>query len=108
MGVGGTRAREGIASEVRVVPARAGAVGLALRRTLVDGGEFGYHLGVLDGDGPPVLVDLAPPCGCDACDNGSAVLLGELDDALLVVLQGGMVHARRGVRRWQGEPWVAG
>ena len=41
-----------------------------------------------------VLVDQQPYCGCDACDDGSARLLGEIDEAVLPIVSGPSVVLR--------------
>ncbi len=40
---------------------------------------------------PDVVVDLWPDCGCDACDDGSAPLLGALDETIGHVVGGPFV-----------------
>lgn len=112
MWVGGFRAREDIGRVVRVVPTRAGALTLFLRRTIIDGAPFGYDIGISDGDGPPVVLGWQPHCGCDACDDGSAYLLDAFDDVILSVLHGGVLHARRGTdtatRTRTSDSWSGG
>jgi len=39
---------------------------------------------------PAVNVHAAPACGCDACDDGAAQLLEEIDEAILAVLEGAL------------------
>ena len=65
------------------------------------------HLGIGAGE-PPRLVEDVPDCGCDACDSGSADLLTVVDDAVLDVVTGALVHVRLGATtaiagrdRWQ-------
>ena len=87
----------------RFVPVRAGALALHASTTIVDDAPFGVEVYVSDGE--PTLVDRLPGCGCDACDDGSAYLLQELDSWMLTVLHRGVVHADGGVRRWIGAPW---
>ncbi|WP_432485695.1 DUF6226 family protein [Kineococcus esterisolvens] len=41
---------------------------------------------------PAVLLTHVPVCGCDACDDGSTVLLDQLDDAVLDVITGAFAH----------------
>ena len=86
-------------SRLRVVePTRPAALRLVVATAVVDGGEFCLDLGTQDGVGPPVLLSVLPDCGCDACDSGSADLLASLDDWVLTVARGGVVHARRSSR----------
>ncbi|MGU3410154.1 DUF6226 family protein [Microbacterium sp. M1A1_1b] len=40
---------------------------------------------------PPVDVGLEPDCGCDACDTGSADLLGAIDDDIVRLLGGDLI-----------------
>lgn len=93
----------------RIEPARAGGIDLLAATTLVDGERFGLDLGVCRHGERPVFLAMVPDCGCDACDSGSADLLEELDDWVLTVAGGGVVHARRGdrcaTRRFRG--WSA-
>ncbi|WP_143016096.1 DUF6226 family protein [Nocardioides szechwanensis] len=105
----------------RIDPTAPGGLALWFARTLVDGAQFGVDVGVGTPTGrsePPVLVDVVPPCGCDACDDGSEALLEAVDDWFVTVARGGVVHARDGERRitrtingWQGtgdadEAWL--
>jgi Family of unknown function (DUF6226) len=75
---------------ISVRPVREGALSL-----LVGFQEFD---GVLDaavvlGAGEPAVWLLTQPvCGCDACDDGSDYLLDELDDHVLAVVTGELVH----------------
>jgi hypothetical protein len=74
-------------------PARATGPSFVLATTLVDGEPFGLDLGLLE-DGEVLLNGSVPMCGCDACDDGSELLLEEVDDAFLALVQGGVVAAR--------------
>ncbi|WP_139977294.1 DUF6226 family protein [Nocardioides litoris] len=121
----------------RITPTTPGALGVLLADTLVDGEPLGIDVGVAapaQAGLPVALVASVPVCGCDACDDGSALLLEELDDTILTIALGGVVHARRGsdavtrrldgwggsldgrwldpdlvapdaVQRWRGRPW---
>ncbi|WP_298993266.1 DUF6226 family protein [uncultured Pseudokineococcus sp.] len=71
-------------------PVRTGAVPLLLCLNKVGTPEHDYLL-VGAGD-PAVEVDLVPDRGCDACDSGSAGLLEELDQHVLDVVAGDLVH----------------
>ena len=53
---------------------------------------------------PTEVLDRQPDCGCDACDTGSADLLGTLDDAFVLALSGGVYTVREGD---EGRPAVA-
>lgn len=93
---GGTDA-EAPAAQARLVPVRDGALSLAVARHSVRPDGFGVDLGVVaPGDDAPVLLEFLPGCGCDACDDGSAELLEALDERVLAVLRGGVLHARHG------------
>lgn len=122
-------------AEVRqLAPGRGGAMSLILATTLIDGSPFGLDIAIAGLGASPVQVDLLPACGCDACDDGSAALLQALDERVLTVARGGVLHARRGsnsatrdwagwsgpgswldgsrpaergVDRWVGEPWLS-
>ena len=57
---------------------------------------------------PAEVLELQPDCGCDACDTGSADLLGTVDDAFVLALGGGVLVVREGdrvVRRELLEGW---
>lgn len=49
---------------------------------------------------PDVVVETQPDCGCDACDTGSADILGTLDEAVARVVGGPFVALR-------GDGWGA-
>jgi hypothetical protein len=68
-------------------PEAAGAARLVLARTV--GGEDGTCPGILIAVGEPSvpIVEL-PQCGCDACDDGSAALLEQVDIAVLSTIDG--------------------
>ncbi|GAB3460044.1 hypothetical protein GCM10027519_20390 [Kineococcus endophyticus] len=61
--------------------------------------EGGVWMGAGD---PAVPVVRLPVCGCDACDDGGALLAGELDDRVLDVLGGSFTHVRLGDARVVG------
>jgi hypothetical protein len=82
----------------RLVPTRPGGLVLILETTIVDGAPYGVEVRVGDGHGDPAFLDRLPYCGCDACDDGSDVLLENLDGQVLTVLQGGVVRAEIGER----------
>lgn len=78
-----------------LVPRRVGRLGLAVVRWSTAPQRFGVDLGlVAPGDDTAVLLESIPDCGCDACDSGSADLLEQLDEWVLTVACGGIVHAR--------------
>lgn len=71
-------------------PYRAGTLPLllVLRSVLTDDDAL------LIGTGEPAaLLSRAPECGCDACDDGSAGLLEVIDEQVLDVVTGSLVHA---------------
>jgi Family of unknown function (DUF6226) len=80
----------------QVTPVRPGGLTLLFATTLVDGTPFGLDVATVSGGGRPVFLDPVPDCGCDACDSGSADLLGTLDGWVLRVARGGVLHARSG------------
>lgn len=93
-----------------LVPHRVGGLSLAVTRwsTAPEGFELDLGL-VAPGDDVPVFLEAIPDCGCDACDSGSADLLQQLDDWVLTVVRGGVVHAgsadasvSRTFHSWQG------
>lgn len=73
---------------VQVVrPRRRGALPLVLGGV----GTTAEHEALVVATGTPfVEVDLVPDCGCDACDQGSAELLREVDEAVLAVVDGSL------------------
>jgi hypothetical protein len=75
---------------VRLVPVADGALPLevGVRAALEDVPGTGVDLRVGD---PAAVVASRPHCGCDACDDGSARLLEEIDDAFTGILGGGFV-----------------
>lgn len=80
----------------RIKPVRPGGLTLLFATTLVDGAPFGLDVGIAVGGSRPVFLEPVPTCGCDACDSGSADLLGTLDGWVLAVARGGVLHARSG------------
>jgi hypothetical protein len=78
---------------------------------------------------PTAIITVIPPCGCDACDDGSEPLLDEVDNVFTSIALGdaAVEHTAtsRRVRligggasgsaphddlipgRWEGEPWLA-
>ena len=58
-------------------------------------GLFAEETFVQVGVGEPVeVLERAPYCGCDACDDGSAALLSGIDDAFVLALSGGVYVVR--------------
>jgi hypothetical protein len=47
---------------------------------------------------PAEVLERQPDCGCDACDTGSADLLGTIDDAFVLALSGGVYAVREGAQ----------
>lgn len=85
---------EGLETAVRLRPSRAGAVPLLLGfRPLDDEADAIVVLGAGD---PAVLLTRLPFCGCDACDDGSEMLLRELDEHIVAVVSGALVHVSSG------------
>lgn len=89
----------------RLVPARAGGLVLLAAETLVDGDPVGLDLAVEEPGGRSLLLASLPPCGCDACDDGSQPELDELDRCVLAVIAGdaGQVLDHPG-SAWNGSP----
>lgn len=107
----------------RVRPSRPGAAPLLIARRGFGGAS--ENLVAIGAGEPAGLLDPGlPDCGCDACDDGSQSLLAALDQAVLVVLGGGVLQVRSGDREvtrtfdgWSGsgslergapERWLAG
>ena len=88
-------------------PRATGAVPLLLCLNGLGSTEHDYLL-VGAGD-PAVEVDLVPDCGCDACDSGSADLLVVIDQRVLDVVAGDLVHITlpSGTIRGRGDGWSA-
>lgn len=73
-----------------VRPVRTGAIPLLVGFQQFDGVA---NAAVVVGAGEPAVLLLSQPaCGCDACDDGSDYLLGELDEHVLAVVTGDLVH----------------
>ncbi|WP_432573235.1 DUF6226 family protein [Kineococcus sp. SYSU DK005] len=97
----------------RLRPHRPGALPLLVGRRGFGGYED--NVVVLGAGEPAVLLAHVPACGCDACDDGSAALLEELDDAVLDVVTGAFAHVstphgavRGGRTGWQAEGAAGG
>jgi len=75
---------------VWVRPVRAGAISLLVGFQELD--DVPDAAVVLGAGEPAVLLLSQPDCGCDACDNGSDYLLDEIDDHVLAVVGGTLVH----------------
>lgn len=93
---------------VLLVPAAPGALALVASSTAA-GDLPVLELGASTPATGAVLLEVLPDCGCDACDSGSADLLQVLDEAVLTLARGGVVHVRSGrsdaTRTWDG--WAA-
>jgi hypothetical protein len=77
---------------LRVRPLRSGAVPLVVGFRSVDGvADSVIDLGFGE---PAVQVTWLPECGCDACDDGSGPLLDRIDDNVMAIVSGEMVHVR--------------
>lgn len=74
----------------RLRPARPGALPLRLAYRDFDGTP---DVTTIVGAGEPAaLLTVLPPCGCDACDEGSGWLLEQLDQHVLAVVTGTVLH----------------
>ncbi|NPC96185.1 DUF6226 family protein [Nocardioides sp. zg-DK7169] len=119
--LGADRSPDQLQRVYRIVPRTPRGLELLCGVTIVDEEPFGVDVGIRAGQVPasaPVFLDTLPSCGCDACDDGSAPLLEELDGWFLSVARGGVLHARRGgdsitrtIDGWQGtgdprESWL--
>jgi hypothetical protein len=85
---------ERLETAVRLRPSRAGAVPLLLGFRRLD--EVADAIVVLGAGDPAVLLTRLPFCGCDACDDGSEMLLRELDEHIAAVVNGALVHVASG------------
>lgn len=71
------------------MPDAPGALLLLLTLRSVDASD--NHLDIGAGD-PAVRILFTPDCGCDACDSGSDGLLEEIDENVLSIVSGDLVH----------------
>jgi hypothetical protein len=94
--VGQSRPPQERPSELHFVPTAADGLILVAATTIVNDAPFGLDLGVRSLEGPSAYLASLPDCGCDACDSGSADLLGQLDRCMISIAQGGVIHARSG------------
>lgn len=85
---------ERLETAVRLRPSRAGAVPLLLGFRPLD--EVAGAIVVLGAGDPAVLLTQLPFCGCDACDDGSEMLLRELDEHVVAVVSGALMHVASG------------
>ena len=88
------RVAERLETAVRLRPSRAGAVPLLLGLRSLD--DVADAIVVLGAGDPAVLLTRLPFCGCDACDDGSEMLLRELDEHVAAVVSGALVHVASG------------
>lgn len=98
---------------VRITSSRPGTLPLFLLER--DGrGEPGGGMslpGLRVGVGrPEVALTILPECGCDACDDGSASLVGAVDEAVRIVISGPLVllRATEWYARWYPGGFGAG
>lgn len=77
----------------QLTPTAPGALALLVGHRTTDGSRFGIDLAVTDPDHGDAFLSGLPFCGCDACDDGSAALLTELDDTIRTIASGGVIHA---------------
>ncbi|MFI1965443.1 DUF6226 family protein [Streptomyces pathocidini] len=85
---------EPLDTTTKLRPARADAVPLVLGTRRLDG--VPGTIVTLGAGEPAVELTTLPDCGCDACDSGSEALLEELDEYVLAVVTGDLVHVTRG------------
>jgi hypothetical protein len=92
---------------VWVHPARTGALPLLVGYRPLD--DVADAIVVLGAGRPAVLLTELPFCGCDACDDGSAYLLGELDEHIAAVVSGALVQVTTpsGTVVTTGRGWTA-
>ncbi|WP_353940868.1 DUF6226 family protein [Streptomyces sp. HUAS MG91] len=83
-----------LSEPVLLRPARADAVPLVFGFGAID--DVPRTVLVVGAGEPAVPVERLPDCGCDACDDGSAGLLERLDDAVVAVVTGALVHIDAG------------
>ena len=74
----------------RLRPHQHGAIPLVLSFRGFDG--LDDNLVTLSAGHPAVPLTTVPACGCDACDDGSEHFLTELDDHVVDVVTGDLVH----------------
>lgn len=91
--IGDVRSIDYVSGVQQVLPARPGGAALLVACTLVNGSPFGIDI-ALDAGESPLLVATVPDCGCDACDSGSDDLLTTVDEWILSIARGGVLHAR--------------
>ncbi len=108
--IGGLRPPTDYLHVCRLAPSAPGGLRLLLATAVVDGEPFPLDIGIASPGLGPVLLEMVPDCGCDACDSGSTDLLRSLDECVLTVVRGGVIHAARGTdtatRTWDG--WSMG
>lgn len=103
-----TRGTTAISRVRRLDPLHPEGLSLVAGSTLVAGAPFGLDLGLV-GSTPTtgvVFVEILPDCGCDHCDSGSEDLLAVLDEWVMTVARGGVLHVRHDAdtmtRTWDG------
>lgn len=79
-------------ASAEVTVAEPAATGAA---ALVVGSRTDFPCVHLGAGTPVVPLVLIPDCGCDHCDTGSDDLLVQIDETIMHVLGGGLVHLRR-------------
>lgn len=77
----------------QLTPTAPRALSLLVGYRTTDGSRLNINLAVTSPHLGAVVFAKLPDCGCDACDNGSADLLTELDDTIRTVASGGVIHA---------------
>ncbi|MQW74955.1 hypothetical protein GHK92_03640 [Nocardioides sp. dk4132] len=89
--LGGRRSTDQIVRVYRIAPRVPGGSELLCGVVTIDGDEFGLDVGVRAADASPASaapVTSIPYCGCDACDDGSEMLLEELDRCFVALAHG--------------------
>ena len=87
----GRRRADQIERVYRVAPRAPGGHELLCGVVVIDGEPLGLDVGVRPAgspDDPGRCLTSIPYCGCDACDDGSAMLLDELDRCFLDLAPG--------------------
>ena len=75
-----------VVSADMIVPWRDGALPLVVARSLIEGvADAGVTLGI---GSPATVMGWFPHCGCDACDDGSAIEIAALDSSIAAVVTG--------------------
>ncbi|WP_338702633.1 DUF6226 family protein [Streptomyces sp. Q6] len=79
-----------VADAIVLRPRRPDAVPLVIGYGAID--DVSRTVLVLGVGEPAVPLGIVPDCGCDACDDGSAGILEMVDESVLAVITGDVVH----------------